>query len=232
MGQWGDAAPRADHENDGVRVSHELLGPHVMPYLDGLVPPRHPELQRMEAEAARTDFPIIGPAAGQLCYLVTRLIGARSVFELGSGFGYSTAWFARAVEENGGGVVHHTVWDEALSTRARQHLAALSLEHLVRFRVGEAVAALGDEAGPFDLIFSDINKDGYPASLPVIKSKLRPGGVLIADNMLWSGRVFDAADQSKDTEGVREFTRLVTQDSDWIASIAPIRDGVLVAQKR
>jgi predicted O-methyltransferase YrrM len=208
-----------------------LLAPELSPYLDGLVPARHPELARMEAVATKADFPIIGPAAGQLCYLVARLVGARSVFELGSGFGYSTAWFARAVKENGGGIVHHTVWDDALSSRARLHLAAMGLERLVRFHVGEAVEALRQATGPFDVIFNDINKEGYPASLPVIKSRLRPGGVLITDNLLWSGKIFDAADQSKDTEGIREFTRLVTQDPDWTASVIPIRDGVLIARK-
>lgn len=209
-----------------------LLAPEVASYLDGLIPTRHPELARMEEEAAKTDFPIIGPAAGQFCYLVTRLAGARSVFELGSGFGYSTAWFARAVSENGGGIVHHTVWDDALSTRARQHLGVMDLERWVRFQVGEAVEALRRESGPFDIIFNDINKEGYPASLPVIKDRLRPGGVLITDNLLWSGRIFDTADRSKDTEGIREFTRLITADPDWTTSVIPIRDGVLVAQKR
>jgi len=201
-----------------------------MDYLDGLVPSRPPELMAMEEEAVREDFPIIGPSAGYLCYLIARLAGARSIFELGSGFGYSTAWFARAVRELGGGVVHHTVWDEGLSRRARHHLAALGLSDLVTFCVGEAVAALEETPGPFDLIFNDIDKAAYPSSLPVIKSRLRPGGVLIVDNMLWSGRIFDSADRSTSTEGVRTLTRLVTSDPDWIASIVPIRDGMLVAQ--
>jgi predicted O-methyltransferase YrrM len=64
----------------------------------------------------------------------------------------------------------------------------------------------------------------------VIKSRLRSGGVLIADNLLWSGRIFDESDTSTTTAGVREFTNLVTSDPDWAASIVPIRDGLLVAQ--
>lgn len=212
-------------------MSQEPLPPETSAYLDGLVPPRSPELQAMEAEAVRTNFPIIGPAAGHFCYLITRLVGATSVFELGSGFGYSTAWFARAVEENGGGTVHHVVWDAALSARARKHLAALDLDHLVEFHVGEAVAALRDAAGPFDLIFNDIDKAGYPASLPVITRQLRRGGLLLVDNMLWRGRVLDSSDQSANTAGVRELTRLITNDPGWIASVIPIRDGILVAQR-
>ena len=200
-------------------------------YLDSLVPPRPPELAAMEAEAAETEFPIIGPAAGQFCYLITRLSGARRVFELGSGFGYSTAWFARAVRENGGGEVHHVVWDEELSRRSRRHLAALGLDDLVRYTVGEAVEALRQADGPFDLIFSDIDKEGYPDSLPVIEDKLIPGGILMVDNMLWRGRVFDDGDRSPATEGVRELTRRVSADPRWTVMIVPIRDGLLVARR-
>jgi caffeoyl-CoA O-methyltransferase len=204
----------------------------VREYLDGLVPPRPPELRVMEEYAQKNNFPIIGPASGQLCYLTARLIGARSVFEMGSGYGYSTAWFARAVAENGGGVVHHVVWDDGLSQMARNHLDALGYSDLIRYTVGEAIGALRATDGPFDLIFNDIDKHAYPDSLPVVYDKLKPGGVLIIDNMLWHGGVFDAADHSPDTEGVRHFTQLITTDPRWIVSLVPIRDGLIVAQKR
>jgi predicted O-methyltransferase YrrM len=207
----------------------ELLAPEVAAYLEGLVPPRPPRLTAMEAEAERTDFPIIGPAVGHLCYLLARLSRARTVFELGSGFGYSTAWFARAVEENGGGTVHHVVWDAKFSARAREHLDQLGYGHLVQYHVGEAVETLRGTAGPFDLIFNDIDKAGYPAALGPIAEKLRPGGLLIVDNLLWHGRIFDPADQSADTAGVRAFTRMISSDPRWAASIVPLRDGVLVA---
>lgn len=210
----------------------DILSPEISAYLDRLVPERDAEMQAMERRAAETRFPIIGPAAGQLCYLVARMIGARRVFELGSGYGYSTAWFTRAVRENGGGEVHHVVWDEGLSAEARSHLAALGYDDLVRFHVGEAVEMLRETVGPFDLIFNDIDKSGYPGSLPVVASRLRIGGVLIMDNLLWHGRVLDRSDRSADTEGVREVTRRIMQSDEWISSIVPIRDGVLVALKQ
>lgn len=203
----------------------------VTHYGNGLVPTRHPELQAMEAYAREHDFPIIGPAAGHFCYQIARTIGARSVFELGSGYGYSTAFFARAVKENGGGRVHHVVWDQGLSDRARRHLGALECDAVVEYHVEEAIAALGKTPGPFDIIFNDIDKEGYPRSLPVIEEKLRPGGLLIIDNMLWHGKIFDAGDTSPDTEGVREVTRLLTTRPNWIASLLPIRDGLIVALK-
>jgi caffeoyl-CoA O-methyltransferase len=208
-----------------------LLAPEVASYLDQLVPPRDPLTAAMEAEALKTDFPIIGPVCGHLCYLLTRLTGARRVFELGSGHGYSTAWFARAVRENGGGTVHHVVWDEALSQRAREYLLALGLAEQVEFHVGEAVATLRERSETYDVIFNDIDKEGYPGALAAIEAKLRPGGLLIADNLLWSGRIFDASDRSPATEGIRSFTSMIAGNPAWTSSLIPIRDGMLVGRR-
>jgi predicted O-methyltransferase YrrM len=210
----------------------EISYAKVQDYLATLIPPREPELQKMEEYAEKNDFPIIGPVCGYYCYQLARMINAKSIFELGSGYGYSTAWFVKAVKENGGGIVHHTVWDEDLSQRARRHLSALGSADLVEFHIAEAVETLRQTEGPFDIIFNDIDKEGYPASLPVIKEKLRHGGLLIIDNMLWSGRTFDPSDHEKSTEAIRRFTRDITSDLDWIVSLIPARDGMIVGYKK
>jgi predicted O-methyltransferase YrrM len=204
----------------------------VQDYLVTLVPPREPELQEMERLAEQNDFPIIGPACGYYCYQLARIIKAKSVFELGSGYGYSTAWFAKAVKENGGGVVHHTVWDDELSKQAKEHLLKLGSADIVTFHNAEAVDTLRQTPGTFDIIFNDIDKEGYPDSLPVIKEKLRSGGILIIDNMLWSGGIFDKNNQNASTEAIRRFTHTITTDPNWIVSLAPMRDGMIVAYKR
>jgi caffeoyl-CoA O-methyltransferase len=204
----------------------------VQEYLAGLVPERPAEMVAMEEYAREKRFPIIGPAAGYFCYQVARIIGARNIFELGSGFGYSTAWFARAAKENGGGTVYHTVWDQELSDMARGHLAALGFDGLVKYHVAEAVQTLRETPGRFDLIFNDIDKDGYPDSLPVIEEKLRPGGVLIVDNMLLHGRVFDEENESPSALGVRGITRLATRGDGWVTTVVPIRDGLLLAWRK
>jgi predicted O-methyltransferase YrrM len=212
----------------------------VQDYLISLVPPREVEMQKMEKYADKTDFPIIGPAAGYVCYQIARMVGAKSVFEMGSGYGYSTAWFAKAVKEtcaeqglgSEGGVVHHVVWDAKLSEMARAHLSRLGYDGLIEYHVAEAVETLRGRGEQFDLIFNDIDKEAYPASLPLIKEKLRHGGVLIIDNILWSGRIFDARNREKSTEAIRRFTRDIATDPDWIVSLVPVRDGMIVAYKR
>ncbi len=208
-----------------------LSYPRVQEYLSDLVPARSPILQSMEIEAEKTGFPIIGPSAGNACYLLTRMITGRRVFEMGSGFGYSTAWFAKAVAENGGGEVHHVVWDQALSMKARTYLSELGYGQMVHYHVAEAIKTLRETDGPFDVVFNDIDKQAYPETLEVISEKLRPGGLMIVDNMLWDGRVFNPNDRSAETVGIRELTRLVFGNPGWISTILPIRDGILVACK-
>ncbi|UCG13133.1 MAG: O-methyltransferase [Deltaproteobacteria bacterium] len=213
-------------------MSDELISKQVKNYLDSLVPARPTELEAMELYAKENGFPIIGAACGYFCYQMARMINAKHIFELGSGYGYSTAWFAQAVKENGGGAVHHVVWDDGLSKKAQAHLAALGLGEIVQYHVGEAVQSLREMPGQFDLIFNDIDKHGYPDALPVIKEKLGRGGVLIVDNMLWGGSIFDDSDHSPDTQGIREFTRQITSDPTWIVTLVPIRDGLGVAFKK
>jgi predicted O-methyltransferase YrrM len=218
-------------------MAQDPVAAFVRDYLDSLVPERPAEMQAMEAYAKEHRFPIVGPASGYLCYQIAKMIGATRVFEMGSGYGYSTAWFAKAVQENlaakgGTGVVHHVVWHEDLSQMARKHLSALGFDGLIQYRMGEAAQALRETDGPFDIIFNDIDKKGYPASLPSIAEKLRPGGVLIIDNMLWHGAIFDENDQNEDTIGVREVTRLLTTSPEWISTLVPIRDGLIIAYKQ
>jgi caffeoyl-CoA O-methyltransferase len=213
-------------------MNGQLIAESVTDYLNALVPVRSPEISDMEQYARDHSFPIIGPAVGNLCYMIARMMGASRVFEMGSGYGYSTAWFARAVQENGGGVVHHVVWDNDLSLHARKHLTSLGYSGIMEYTVGEAVQALRNETDPFDLIFNDIDKHAYPESLDVIEQKLRPGGVLVVDNMFLGGRIFDESNHSESVEGVRTMTNRIAKNPDWISSIIPIRDGVLVAFKQ
>jgi predicted O-methyltransferase YrrM len=212
-------------------MAEPVLSNNLKTYLDSLVPERSPELLAMEAYARETSFPIVGPTAGYFLYQIARIAGVTRVFEMGSGYGYSTAWFARAVKENGGGTVHHVVWNEELSKMARRHLSVMGYEDIVQYTVGEAILSLKETTGTYDLIFNDIDKEAYPESLSVIADKLAPGGILIVDNMLWSGRVFDDRDKSESTTAIRELTRLLVTDDNWLTSIVPIRDGLLLAYK-
>lgn len=204
----------------------EITPPRIDAWMRTLVPAADPVREEMERRAEAQRFPIIGPLVGRLCEIAALAIGARRIFECGSGFGYSTWWHARAVGE--GGVVFHTDGSPGNSTLARDFLGRAGLAGRVRFEVGDAREILARTAGPFDVIFNDIDKDGYPDVLPLVRDKLRVGGLFVCDNMLWSGRVTEP-DPDADTRGILELTARLKEARDFSTTLIPIRDGVTIS---
>ena len=164
-----------------------ITSPEVERYLSEVNPPADPLILEMERSGRERGFPIIGPQVGQLCEILARSIGAKRIYEMGSGFGYSTWWFSRVVGPDG--QVVHSDGSQALSDEARDWLTRAELANRVRFEVGDARQLIAAEQGPFDLIFCDIDKEGYPEALELARPRLRSGGLLIVDNTIWSGRV-------------------------------------------
>jgi predicted O-methyltransferase YrrM len=199
------------------------------PYLQGLhaLQPADAVQAAMEAEGAQRGFPIVGPLVGRLCGTLARSIAARAVFEMGSGFGYSTLHFARAVGK--GGRVVHTEGDPGLSREAQGWLAKAKLDERVEFRLGDARDLLRQDPGPYDLVFIDADKRQYPDCLALAKAKVRVGGLIVTDNTLWSGKPWDKAVRDADTQGVREYNRMAFSDPGLMSTLVPLRDGVAVS---
>ena len=194
--------------------------------LDRLGDFEDPVLRQMEELGDRLGFPIIGPLVGGVIYQITRLCGAKSVFELGSGFGYSTYWFAKALPENG--IVHHTDMDKENIDQAKKFLALGRLAHKVRFHQGDAIKSLIQTGGKYDVMFCDIDKNQYPHVYPLVRKHLKKNGVLIVDNMLWSGRVVRPGGTAE-TKGIKKLTKLLYEDKDFFTTLLPLRDGVTIS---
>jgi len=180
----------------------------------------------MEAEATRRGFPIVGRNVGVTLEVLARSIGARRVMELGSGFGYSAYWFARAVGP--GGEVHCTDGDAANTEAGASFLARAGLGDRVTYHVGDAVEQLSLLDGPFDVVFCDIDKTGYPDAWRAASERIRVGGLYLCDNTLGygGGTVFDDGDGP---EAIREHNHLIAQDERFVSTIVPTREGVLAA---
>lgn len=207
-----------------------IVDPEIEAYLSALHKGRDPVLLEMESRAAESRFPIIGPLVGRLCQQVAQSINARDVFEMGSGFGYSTWWFAQAVGE--GGRVVHTDNDPKSSAEAKQWLERGGLGARVHYEVGDAIEIIKKYPGPFDVVFIDIDKHGYPEALELARSRVRVGGYIICDNALWSGKVTQPlAKQDADTRGVLRFNKDAFAAPDLLTTILPLRDGVALALK-
>ena len=207
----------------------DLIPAKLDAYIRELLPARDPVLAEMEAYAAKHDVPIVGPAVGTLLQILTRSIGADRVFELGSAIGYSTAFFAQAVGR--GGQVTYTDGDPAKAEQARGYIERMGMTDRVTFRVGDAVASLEATTGYFDAIFIDVDKDGYPKALQAAAPRVRRGGYLLADNVLWSGKVVDEKVRDAATEGIRHFNRLLFAMPEYRTVIVPLRDGVAIARR-
>lgn len=207
-----------------------IVNPRIEEYLASLYGNDDPVQAEMEQLARERHFPIVGPLVGRLLQVLARSIGARRVFELGSGYGYSALHFARAV--GAAGEVHCTELAEENVRLAGGFLARAGLASRVTFHREEATAALRRVGGTWDIVYNDIDKDGYPDTVELAFAHLRPGGLFITDNTLWSGRVLDGEDDgTAATAGVREFTRRLFAHPGFLTSIEPTRDGVAVAIK-
>lgn len=205
-----------------------ITNPKINGYIRSIQARRIPVLRSMEAYAERNGFPIIGPLVGPVLYQLACSIGARRVFELGSGYGYSAVWLAQAVGPRG--LVVMTEGDSANSRRAMRYLKRARLASRVKPLVGDALQLLAREPGSFDVILNDIDKRDYPAVLPLARKKLRRGGLLISDNMLWGGEVLRAR-PDRDTRGILELTRALFRAPYFFTTLLPIRDGVTVSLK-
>ena len=206
----------------------DLTKSNIEDYMQKLYDADDPLQHEMEALARERSFPIIGPLAGRHLHQLAQTIKARRVFELGSGFGYSALWFARAVGEKG--TVHCTELDPANISLAEDFLSRAGLWQRVTYHQQEATAALQQTGGEWDIVYNDINKAGYPATIELAHQHLRPGGLFITDNLFWHGQAL-VNEPSANTQGVLEFTRRLFADQRFLTTILPIRDGLAVALK-
>lgn len=212
-------------------MSEEITNPRIEDYLKQLYDDNDPVRHQMEALARKRSFPIIGPLVGRHMYQLAQMIGARRVFELGSGYGYSALFFARAVGSQG--EVHCTELSAENIELAQKFLTQANVWERVTYHQEEATAALERVGGTWDIIYNDIDKQGYPDTVELAYRHLRPGGLFITDNVLWSGRVLEENhDGAESTNGIIEFTDRLFAHPGFITSIYPVRDGVSVALRR
>ena len=187
-----------------------------------------PVLLEMEALAREKSFPIIDRLCGQVLEVMASAVGAKRIFEMGSGYGYSAYWFARATGADG--EIHLTDMDPANEKLALGFLGRAGLDGPIDYHVSDAFSAFNSTEGEFDIVYCDIDKDGYREAWRLAKERVRVGGLYMCDNMLWSGRVAEP-DKDATTQGIDETNRMIANDPDWRSFILPTRDGVVIATR-
>jgi predicted O-methyltransferase YrrM len=208
----------------------DITDPRIEQYIkEHLARHDEPVLLEMEAEAKEKDFPIVGRMVGVALEMLARSVHATRVFELGSGFGFSAWWFARAV--GAVGEVTLTDGDPANTEMSQDLLRRAGVAGRCRFLTGDAVTSLKGTEGEFDVVYCDIDKEGYPEAFAAAAERVRVGGLYLCDNVLWSGKVADPANTESSTEAIRAHNQAVFSDPRFLTTIIPIRDGVISALK-
>jgi predicted O-methyltransferase YrrM len=210
----------------------DIVAPAIESYLRKLSSgDDEPVLLEMEALAEAEGFPIIGRLCGRVLEVLARSIGAKRIFEMGSGFGYSGYWFSRGTGP--GGEIHLTDMDLDNKRKALDFLKRAGLDGPIEYHVGDAFDSFATVEGPFDIVYCDIDKHGYPQAWKEGREKVKVGGFYICDNMLWSGRVTDdpeATDERPEwTEAIKQTNDAIAADPDFRSFIVPLRDGVVAA---
>ena len=210
------------------------VNPAIEDYMRSLVSRTdQPVLTEMEREAENNNFPIIGRLVGIFLETMTRTINAKRIFEFGSGYGYSAYWFAKAVGKEGNVICSDG--DPINKEKAEQYLSSAELWNRVNFHTGYAQEIFSKTEGLFDICYNDVDKGQYPEIWHLAKNRISPGGLYIADNTLWHGRV--AVENYIDlvpgwTEAIKEHNQLIFNDPEFDAFINPTRDGVVIARRK
>ncbi|MGC2063466.1 MAG: O-methyltransferase [Thermodesulfovibrionales bacterium] len=203
-----------------------ITDPKINDYLMKLSFEDDEQILEMERVGRENDFPIVDRLVGRLLYLLTKLKDPRLVVELGSGFGYSAYWFAKAL---GRGRVVLTEHDKDNIEYAKKVFQSAGLSKKAEFNVGDAVE-IARRYRKIDILFIDIDKYQYSDAIEKLLPNLNKDSLIIADNSLWYGRVAGKG-RDRDTLGIKKFNEYMFRNPAFFTTIVPLRDGVLLAYK-
>ncbi len=186
------------------------------------------------AEGSRRGLPLIDAEVGALLQVQARAVGARRILEIGTAIGYSGIWLARALPPDG--MLISIERDPQRAAEARANFTRAGLLDSASVIVGDASRLLAKVSGPFDLIFQDADKQEYGPLLDRLIELLRPGGLLITDNVLWNGEVVPGfvaqpAKKPEDTEAIAGYNRRLSSEPRLLTTWVPLRDGLAISVK-
>lgn len=204
-------------------------------YLAGLNRAGDDVLDAVARAGAARDLPLVDAEVGAFLHVLATAIGATKMLEIGTAIGYSGIWLARALRP--GGMLLTMEMDPERAREARENFVRAGVADRVNVIVGDAERTIAKVAGPFDLIFQDGDKRLYTPLLDRLVSLLRPGGLLVTDNVLWDGEVVPGfvpkpVRDAGDTRAIAEYNERVAAHPALVTSIVPLRDGLSISVKR
>ena len=174
---------------------------------------------------------ISGTYQGRLLSVISKIINPKKILEIGTFTGYSTLCLAEGLDENG--EIHTVDINEELFDLQRKYFKKSSFNNNITQHLGNALDIIPKLDHDFDLIFLDADKINYPKYLDILIVRLKKGGVLLSDNVLWDGKVLNQISQKdKSTKAIVEYNKLLNNRKDMDSVILPIRDGITISRKK
>ena len=211
---------------------HQVVAPAVIDYLSSLHPPLEPVVEAVRAEGLADGLPLSDAATARLLRALVIALGARTILEVGTAIGYSAIVMALALPDDG--LLFTMESDPGRAAAAGRYFSRAGVDGRVNVIVGDASRFLHKVAGPFDLVFQDGNKQQYEPMLDRLVGHLRPGGVLVSDNILWRGEVIEGfVDRPRydpaDTDAIRRYNARLAADARLLTCFLPVGDGVALS---
>ncbi|MBL7857732.1 MAG: O-methyltransferase [Cyclobacteriaceae bacterium] len=169
-----------------------------------------------------------GHLQGSVLAMISAMIRPKNILEIGTYTGYSALCLAKGLQP-GGKLVTIDI-NEELETRVRQYFASAGLSDIIDYRIGNALDIIPTLTMQFDLVFIDADKENYSRYFDIVLNHVNLNGFILADNVLWSGKVLDAK-PDKDTRAIHEFNQKVQLDTRVENVLLPIRDGIMVMRR-
>jgi caffeoyl-CoA O-methyltransferase len=210
----------------------QIIPSEIEAYAEAYSMPESPVCRALREETQRTmTHPqmLVGPLEGAYLKMMTQLVGANRVLEIGMFTGYSAVCFAEALPTDG--TVLTCEINEKSASVARRYFAQTDVGKKIDIRMGPALDTMRALTGPFDLIFIDADKTNYLNYYRRALDLLAPNGVILIDNVLWSGEVLKQPPPDESTAAIQELNRVISADPRVTAVLVTIRDGILVVRK-
>ena len=211
----------------------EFIGKELQAYVDEHTSPEDELLRQINRDThAYVLMPrmLSGHLQGRLLSMLTHMIKPRAVLEIGTYTGYSALCMAEGLHPQG--VLHTVDINEELESRVRGYFDQSPWAGRIHYHIGNALEVVPKLKQAWDLVFIDADKRNYAAYYELVIGQMAPGGYLIADNVLWSGKVAQQEFKDKDTEALRSFNRMIHEDERVENVLLPVRDGLMIIRKK
>jgi predicted O-methyltransferase YrrM len=209
----------------------EIIDPSLSRYAEAHTSPESSLLKQINRDTqAQVLMPrmLSGHLQGRVLSMISHMVKPQSILEIGTYTGYSALCLAEGLQDSGTLVTIDN--NEELEDRVRSYFRMAGMEHKIDYRIGHALEILPTLQGPFDLVFIDADKENYARYYDFVFNLVPLGGYILADNVLWSGKVLDAK-PDKDTKAIQEFNRKILQDERVEHVLLTVRDGIMIVRK-